>query len=224
MRPVRIWAAGVLILLGVLWLLDAADVLDAGTLIGRWWPVALIALAVLAAVAERRLAPGPVVLLLIGVLLLVGNLTTIDAGTVVWPVVAILLGVSLLARRGPWNPVREGSDDEQDVLAVFSSSKARNRSPHFRHADVSAVFGGASLDLAGARPEPSARVDALALFGGVDILVPPGWRVRISGLPVFGGYEDKTRTVGELPPDAPELRVFATAVFGGVTAKTVLPV
>jgi len=43
--------------------------------------------------------------------------------------------------------------------------------------------------------------------------------VSLSGLPIFGGYEDKTRTEGELPPDAPELRVSATAMFGGVNVK-----
>ena len=224
MSPVRAWFAGLLIVVGVLWLLDAADVLDAGTLIDRWWPVAVIALGVLAAVAERRLGLGPLVVVLIGVLLLIGSLTTLDLGTIIWPAVAILFGISLLARRGPWNPVREREEEHQEVLAVLSSSKARNRSPHFRHANVSAIFGGAVLDLTDAHPEPDARVDALALFGGVDVLVPPGWRIVLSGLPIFGGYEDKTRADGELPADAPQLRVFATAVFGGVTAKTVQPV
>ena len=47
------------------------------------------------------------------------------------------------------------------------------------------------------------------------MLVPKGWRVSVSGLPIFGGYDDKT-TQGDLPADAPLLRVNATAVFGGV--------
>ena len=51
------------------------------------------------------------------------------------------------------------------------------------------------------------------------MLVPEGWRVTMSGLPIFGGYEDKTHGDGSLPPDAPVLKVGATAVFGGVTVK-----
>lgn len=62
-------------------------------------------------------------------------------------------------------------------------------------------------------------MDALALFGGVDVIVPPGWRVELGGLPVFGGYEDKTSGDGDVPADAPVLKVAATAIFGGVDVK-----
>jgi hypothetical protein len=221
--PVRIWLAGLLIALGALWLLDAAHVLDAASLIAHWWPVAVIALGLVAAAVERRLSAGPLVLMAVGVLLLTGTLGAVDVGTVVWPTVAIVVGVTLLARRGPWNPVREETGDRQDVFAVLGSSKGRNRSQHFRHANVSALLGGATLDLGDAHPEPRARVGATAVLGGVDILVPPGWRVSLGGLPLFGGYEDRTRGDGPLPPDAPELRVVATAIFGGVTTKTAQP-
>jgi len=84
---------------------------------------------------------------------------------------------------------------------------------------VSAVFGGATLDMREARLDPGATVDALALFGGVDVIVPTGWRVDLGGLPIFGGYDDKTTGDGDLPPDAPVLRVAATAIFGGVDVK-----
>ena len=225
MTPIRIWLGGLLIALGALGLLGALGIIDAGTIIAQWWPVAVIALAVVAALAERRLSVGPLVLLALGCLLLAGTLGTADAGTIIWPAAAVVLGISLLARRGPWNPVHDEAADRQDLFAVLGSSKGRNRSPHFRHANVCAVFGGAVLDLEDAHPEPDARVDALALFGGVDVVVPPGWRVTISGLPIFGGYEDKTRQDGvALPEDAPQLRVAATAIFGGVTAKTATPV
>jgi hypothetical protein len=50
-----------------------------------------------------------------------------------------------------------------------------------RHADASAIFGGATLDLR------EAHIDAFALFGGVDVLVLEGWRASVSGLPFMGG-------------------------------------
>jgi hypothetical protein len=40
--------------------------------------------------------------------------------------------------------------------------------------------------------------------------------VALSGVPIFGGFEDKTQGNGSLPADAPRLNVHATAVFGGV--------
>ena len=64
-----------------------------------------------------------------------------------------------------------------------------------------------------------ASVDALALFGGVDVPVPKGWRIALGGTPILGGCEDKTGGDGELPADAPVLRVHATAILGGVDVK-----
>jgi hypothetical protein len=213
------WFAGVLIAVGAVWLLDAANVLDGGTTIDRWWPVAVIALGLVAAASERRLGLGPVVLMVIGALLLVGQLEVVEVDAIVWPVVAIVAGLWLLFNRGQWSRVREQETSRQDVVALLGAAESRNRSPHFRHANVSAVFGGATLDMRDAHLDPGATVDALALFGGVDVIVPPGWRVELGGLPIFGGYEDKTAGNGDIPPDAPVLKVAATAIFGGVGVK-----
>src|SRR6266511_2459578 len=48
------------------------------------------------------------------------------------------------------------------------------------------------VELREAHIDGEATVDAFALFGGVDILVPKDWRVSLSGTPILGGYEDKT--------------------------------
>jgi predicted membrane protein len=219
MSPVRIWFAGLLITIGVLWLLDAANVLAAGPLIDRWWPLAVMALAAAAAAAERRLSLGPVVLFVIGALLLVDQLALASVDALIWPVIAILAGLWLLVNRGQRHRMSGQVTDRPDVVAVLGGAETVTRSPHFRHANVSAVFGGATLDMREAHLDPGATVDALALFGGVDVIVPKGWRVELGGLPIFGGYEDKTVGDGELLPDAPVLKVAATAIFGGVDVK-----
>lgn len=216
------WFAGVLIAVGVVWLLDAAHVLDGATTIDHWWPIAVIALGLVAALSERRLGLGPVVLVVIGALLLFDQLRQKDLNAIVWPVVAIAIGLWLLFNRGQWRQVRNEESARQDVVAVLGAAASRNRSKHFRHANVSALFGGATLDMRDARLDAGATVDALALFGGVDVIVPPEWRVELGGLPIFGGYEDKTSHGADVPPDAPVLKVAATAIFGGVGIKNKL--
>ena len=213
MQPVRMWMGIVLVGLGVVGLLGATDVIDAGALIGQWWPIAVIGLGLAAVAAQRSLSPGPVVVTAIGVVLL--------AGAQDWAVQdllgpALLIVVGLLVLSGLVRR-RASADDAAAALAVLGGSTVRSTSAHLDHAEVSAVFGGATLDLREAHVERHARVDAFALFGGVDVLVPPGWRIVLRGLPIFGGYEDKTRTHGPLPADAPVLTVNATAVFGGVS-------
>ena len=46
MKPVRLWVGIVLLALGVFGILDATGVLDAGPVIGDWWPAAVVVLAV----------------------------------------------------------------------------------------------------------------------------------------------------------------------------------
>jgi hypothetical protein len=219
MRPLRVWLGSLLLALGVVWVLDAAGVLSADAVISRWWPIAVVALGLLALIGERRLAPGPIVVIVIGSVLLVDQLTSVDVGGIIWGGVVIAIGAWLLIDFARPRSRDQRVSETQDVFALLGGSHGSNRSPHFRHADVLAVLGGATLDLRGSTPAPGARVDALALFGGVDVIVPTGWRVEVSGLPIFGGYQDKTGGDRDLPPDAPQLKVVATALFGGVEVK-----
>lgn len=211
MRPVRLWIGLVLLLLGVLGVLDATGMLDAGTAIEQWWPVGIIGLGLLAMLTTRQISFWPIVITGFGLILL-ADAQNWATGSQLGPAVLILIGGAVLAglaRHRIAAPVTE-------PVAVFSGARAVDRSEHLTHSDVTAVFGGATLDLREAHIDEVASVDAFALFGGVKILVPTGWRIAVGGLPIFGGYDDKTTGNGTLPPDAPLLKVNATAIFGGV--------
>lgn len=207
MRPVRVWVGLVLLALGVFGILDATNVLDSGAAVGRWWPVALVGLGIVAMAAQRRVSLGPVVIALAGLVLLMGSLGW-ATGDVLWPTVLVCVGIAVLVglrrHHGTRTPV-----------AVFGGTTTRERTQHLQHADVSAIFGGATLDLRQAHVDREASIDAFALFGGVEVLVPEGWRVSVGGLPFMGGIVDKTENDG-LSDDAPVLTVNGTALFGAV--------
>ncbi|MFD8499877.1 hypothetical protein [Amycolatopsis sp. NPDC059657] len=212
MRLVRLWVGIVLVAVGVFGILDAAGIVGFGVTVGRWWPLAVIGLGLSAMWSERRVSFGPVAVTGLGLMLLAGQLEWADRD-LFWPALLLLAGAALLAglwRRETGRPARE------DSLVMFGGAKTVDRSEHFRHADVAAIFGGATLDLRHAHVDGEASVDAFALFGGVDVLVPKDWQVTIGGLPILGGYDDKTTGGDEPRPDAPHLKVNATAVFGGV--------
>ncbi|WP_436498243.1 LiaF transmembrane domain-containing protein [Actinokineospora sp. HUAS TT18] len=212
MKPVRLWIGVVLLVLGTLLALDALDVLDAGTTVGRWWPAALSGLGVVAMLTQGRVSLGPAVVTGLGLILLADTNDWADED-LIGPVLLIVIGVVVLASVG-----RHRTHDHlsRTPVALFGEAKSTEHGEHFEHSTVSAVFGGATLDLRDAHIDRSATVDAFAFFGGVDVLVPKGWRVSVGGLPIFGGYEDKTSGNGSLPEDAPLLKVNATAVFGAV--------
>lgn len=213
MRPVRLWIGLVLLTFGVFGVLDATGVLLAGSTIDRWWPVAIIGLGVLAMLAQQRISFWPSVIVVFGVVLLADTQNWATGGLVV-PAVLVLIGGAILA--GFARQHAAAQDEQHEPIAVFSGAKMVDRSEHLKHSEVTAIFGGATLDLRGAHIDEVATVDAFAMFGGVQVLVPKAWRVSVGGLPIFGGYEDKTSGNGSLAPDAPVLKVNATAIFGGI--------
>jgi hypothetical protein len=108
-------------------------------------------------------------------------------------------------------------DTAPPVVAVFGGAVRRGRwLPAWREKAV-AVFGGVELDYRDAPlgPEPL-ELRAFAVFGGVQITVPPGVQVEMTGFSLFGGRQVHGADAG---PGAPVLRVQAVAVFGGVEAK-----
>ncbi len=207
--------------LGSLFLLDATGVLEAGPVIADWWPVMFLVAAALDLLARPPRRIGAAVFAVIGLLLL-GATTGAVAGSVLalaWPLGVIALGAWLLVRRPSSRSSRPGTsaDDGFDVAVLFSGRSLVNSSPDFRGGSATAVFGGVDVDLTGAHILDGAEVEAVAVFGGVELVVPPGWRVVVDGPAIFGGNENAVPA--PLEPDAPTLRVRATAVFGGVEVK-----
>ena len=81
-----------------------------------------------------------------------------------------------------------------------------------------AVLGGHPPRGAGLDPG-GASINATAVAGGVEILVPRGWRISVRCTPILGGVEDKTDKSVHPPQDAPVLRIDALTVLGGVEIK-----
>jgi predicted membrane protein len=224
MKPDRILFGLILVALGVAFLLDRAGSLDAGQVISDWWPIAIIGLGMVT-LAERPVSIlGPLILLAAGAILLLFTLDVLEASAwnVIWPAALILFGLVVLVRHGiqRGTPVSVGAgDDVVRTSAFFSGSELVSQSRAFRAAKLMAVCGGASLDLRGAKPvEEGADVDATAIFGGVDVIVPRDWRVSVRGTPLLGGISNKAEGQ-DLARDAPRVRVDALAIFGGVDVK-----
>lgn len=211
----RLWLGGLLVAIGVFGLLDVLDVVDWESTAGRWWPVAVIALGLLTMASERRISFGSGAVTVIGLLLLGGRMDWLD-GRIVFPLLLVFVGLAILFRSFGRNVRSSSGEGNPHSLVMFGGGEIKDRSEHFEYADVSAVFGGATLDLRGAHIDKDASVDATAVFGGVDVLVPEGWRVTMRGIPIFGAYEDKTGNGTALSNEAPTLHINATSVFGAV--------
>ncbi len=192
-------------------------------ILSTWWPLALVAAGVSAWLSAPKSYLAPVVLVGLGVFFQLSNLDLLSVS--LWelavPVAIVAVGLALLigsGRSGP-APDRAGGPG-QTVLrtsVLLSGANLRPVTADFQGGSLSAVLGGIEVDLRGAQLVGTARLDAFALLGGIDLKVPPTWRVAIEGTPLLGGWEDKTNQV--LDPNAPTLLIRATAILGGIDVK-----
>jgi energy-coupling factor transporter transmembrane protein EcfT len=212
----RLFFGALIVAFGALWLLDAGDVLDAGTIISEWWPVVIIAAGLVALMANPRQWVIAALIVLVGVAFLLATLDIADIGAIVVPIVIIVIGLLVIFGRGMGAATETG--DTVRSFNVFSGSNVASHSDSFQGGSVSAVFGGGELDLRDANPAPDAQLDVFTAFGGFEIKVPQGWQVDIKGLPIFGGFDNVTAKE-QLGPEAPRLTVNATVLFGGLDIK-----
>ena len=106
-------------------------------------------------------------------------------------------------------------------VAIFGGIERRLEGVIGDGGNLLAFFGGFKIDLSRAEIEGERTViDATAIFGGGEIIIPEWWKVSVEGLGVFGGYVDKTRHVPRADRPVKTVVVRGAAVFGGIEVKS----
>lgn len=207
---------GVLVVLaGVVLLLERTGVveIDLGTVVGTLWPLLVVLLGVTSLLLVPRAWFGPAVITAAGVVLLLDRVGDYDVSVweYLWPVAVIMAGLGITF-------AAVGRGDQEDRITAFAfwwGAERRTRTRTFRSASLTAIMGGVELDLREADIDGTARIDVFAFWGGVDIKVPRTWQVRTTGLPLLGGWEDKT----EPAPGGPVLDVRLVTIMGGAEVR-----
>jgi len=213
----RIYFGTLIVAVGVILLMDNADMLDAGDVFGTWWPAAVIVAGLLMLISNPVHWVAATIVTAIGAAFLLSTLDIADVSDFLWPAVIVVIGLVVIFGRGSRrSPAELG--DEVNSFNIFSGSELASHSKEFSGGSVSTVFGGAEIDLTDALPAPDAQLDCFTAFGGIEVIVPSGWHVTIGGLPLFGGFENAT-TRDTVPAGAPALNINATAIFGAVEVK-----
>ncbi len=117
-----------------------------------------------------------------------------------------------------------GGAEPETVYAIFGGVDRRGTWTVPRRWRVVATFGGALLDLREARfPAGVIDLEVRAVFGGVQIIVPPGLAVEVHGTAIMGGFQNVNRAPAHPDPEAPLLRIRGLAFMGGVEITMRLP-
>lgn len=213
----RSWIGVVIILVGLGFLLQQADVFQFTTLLADWWPLIFVVVGVIQLVYRTQTSffTGPL-FLIIGILLLLNQWTDIQFLSYLWPLIIIYIGIIFVFYQGKHD---ESMDDSQILhsLSLFSGSEIISRSSELKGGSVTAIFGGAEIDLREAIIlDEQITLELTSLFGGISLKIPPNVRVQVSGIPIFGGWEDKTRHREADDDLQPLLLIKCVTIFGGV--------
>jgi hypothetical protein len=79
-----------------------------------------------------------------------------------------------------------------------------------------ALCGGGEIDLREATfADREVEINAIAIMGGIDVIVPPGVEVVVRGVGVMGGFDHQEEGVPGVP-GAPRVIITGFALWGGV--------
>lgn len=84
----------------------------------------------------------------------------------------------------------------------------------FEGAELTAVFGGVRCDLTHALFEKDCTINARAIFGGVEIALPPTVNVKVYSNAAFGGISAKQHRNSD--SNLYTVYVDGTCLFGGI--------
>lgn len=129
-------------------------------------------------------------------------------------ILAGLLTVAGVAVRRTVPVFGSESDDAFSIVFVMSGGPFRSTAKGLRSGEVLAFMGGAELDLRRATIVDGATLRLRAVMGGIDVIVPTGWRVEVATSAFMGGIDN--RTDPDADPDGPLLLIEALAVMGGI--------
>lgn len=213
------WTGGLFLFIGIGILLHQIEVWDFGYIIRTWWPLILIAIGFLQLINRKNSSPVvSLMFIIVGGLLLLNQWTDVNLTAFIWPLIFILIGLTIIFSRIKHHKVLD-SNNSIEAFSIFSGTNLRSQSKDFQGGEITSIFGGAEIDLRDTViAEKGAAFDLTSIFGGIVIIVPENVHVEITGLPIFGGWEDKTRRASD-SNDVPVIKINCLAIFGGVEIK-----
>ena len=157
-----------------------------------------------------------------------------------WPLAVIGFGLYLLLKRKgrrashhhseyrkekgaqDHNNFTYSESDFIDETTILGSSNKSFSSQQFRGGKILTILAGSEIDLRGCKLGGERQIiEIVSIFGGTTIFLPPDWKVVISVVSIFGGFDDDRRPSTENEIDNEKILVIkGTVLFGGGELKS----
>lgn len=217
----RIIIGAILFACGVIYILDAFDVIDMNISFDGWWALFIIVPSISGLIASRDKIWNAFCLLL-GIYFLLAAQGVIEYAIgfkLSVPIIIILLGIKLIVKSAsPQKKIENAEKGQKESVTAFSSQTIDFTDEEITVAKIGAVFGGAKCNLTDAKIKDGSQLDLFCAFGGADIIVPENVNVKVNTFCLFGGISDK-RVIKPVDKDGVTLKINGFCIFGGADIK-----
>lgn len=213
-----IWGIS-LVILGVLWGLDAVNIIDVTLFFRGWWTLFIIIPSTVDMI-QKGLKVSNVTSLIVGVMLYFASIDVLT-WDIIWkltlPIIIVYAGFSIIFKGTKNRPNIKTEGYKGEYSAIFSGQKEDFINQEFTGATADAVFGGVELNLKGAIIKEDVEIKISAIFGGVDIIVPANVNVKVNNTGIFGGVDNKVKN--DTTEGIKTIYINSFCLFGGVDIK-----
>ena len=192
------------------------------------WPMILVAIGLVHLIMKDFKFPGSV-MLLVGIVFMIPHWFDFPFNfrEIFWPTIFIIIGFAMIFKGSRHRTNRFCKDEkleDQDMiddLAFFGGGDKIITSQNFKGGKITCVFGGINFNMIRAKLSPGKNeIDVFAVFGGMKMIVPEEWDIKINVVSIFGGFADKRNiSPSALENKKGELVIRGMAIFGGGEIK-----
>lgn len=219
----------VLVTIGIILGLNSLNITNIDIFFRGWWTLIII-IPCLIDFLDNKNRTGNMIGLIIGILLLLASRDIINF-SLVWrlafPTILVLIGLSVIFKNTTLNKInskikeinKRKTTQDKEYCSCFSGQKLDFSNEKFVGCDISAIFGGVDYNLLDSEITEDVVINASAIFGAVDIVVPKGVNVKVNSTSIFGGADNKVKNKKD---NQPTIYVNCTCLFGGIEIKWVL--
>ena len=214
----RIVLGVTIIAVGVMLLLDTLGVPGLNNILSTWWPIFVILAGLVSLINGPKNYLWPVILVVFGTFLQLNELGILGFSPwqIIWPTLVIMIGLSIIFDKG--RKIKNVNKSErQDIVAVLGGNEQKNNSTNYKGSKITAIMGGAMLDLRKATIEKEATIEVTTFCGGIEIRVPKNVIIKDQTNSVLGGVENKV----DAPESekAPIIHIVGDVILGGLEIK-----
>lgn len=214
----------VLIALGLIIAVNSLGIAKIDIFFEGWWTLFIIVPSIIGLI-DGKDKSGSLIFLAIGIFLLLGARDLISYKLIlqlIVPFILIVIGISIIFEEIFGSSVKEKvktakPEDLENVVAILNE-EIRSIDTEFKGSTVDAVFGHAVLDIRKSKFDTETTIKASAIFGGIDILVPEGVKVKVKSTKILGGVEKKNIEESSKKKEK-TIYIDAFVLFGGIEIK-----